>query len=83
MEHLNVVTAEELVPESGGGDNENAGLLDWADGDTEEDGEPREGDNFEGKEGVEDEEGGDEVVQLEADGKDTEDVVAGVTGVFE
>ena len=74
---------EELVRESSGGDNENAGLLDGGDGDTEEDGEPREGDNFRGKEGIADEESGDGIVQLEADGEDTKDVVAGVAGVFE
>ena len=50
MKHLDIVTAEELVPESGDGDNKDTGLLERRDEPSEEDGETREDETVEGEE---------------------------------
>ena len=77
------MTTEELVPKSGGSDDKKAGLLDRDDGHTDEGCEPWEIGNIEGNKYNKDEQGGEDIVQLEADGEDTEDVVTGVAGVLE
>ena len=82
MKHLDIVTAEELVPESGDGDNKYTGLLERGDEPWEEDGETREDETVEGEADMADEERRQDVVQLEAEDKNPEDVVTGVTGVF-
>ena len=82
MEHLDVVTTEELVPECGGGDNKDTGLLERGDEPSEEDGETREDETVEVEENMADEERGQDVVQLEAEDENPEDVVTGVTGFF-
>ena len=56
VEHLDVVMVEELVPESGSGNNKDAGIQKRGDGDTEEDGESREDETVEREEDMEDEE---------------------------
>ena len=82
MEHLDIVSLEELVPESGGSDGKEAPILDRAEGDAQEDDEPSKVYNIEGKEDMVDAQAGEDIVELEADSEDTEYVVTGVAGML-
>ena len=82
MEHLDIVSLEELVPESGGGDNKDTGMLERGYEDTEEDDETREDITVKGEEDMEDDNRRHDVIQLEAEGEYLEDMVTGITGFF-
>ena len=73
---------KKLVPESGGGDNKDTGMLERGDEDTEEDDETWEDITVEGEEDMEDDKRRHDVIQLEAEGEYLEDMVTGITGVF-